>query len=465
MGSVDDLDGGSSPDAPKKSVDKTTLGVLVALVAVLVVAAIGVATVRDAKKTIRDALSATTTTVPGSTPPPPHGGADGLSAEQRAIVDEVKVQVAAIRRLPWKRDLPVQVVSRDELSRKVKALSAEDLAENRDDIVAGESVLKLLQLVPRSMNYVATIEALSGAVLGFYDDETKELYVGGAGEGTLDVATRSVLAHELTHALTDQHFDFGVTGRALEDQDKSEEASALSAVIEGDAELVAVLWEETHLSDKERAEARAGAVDDGGAYDQVPPYVIASLRFPYDAGLAFVRSRHRAGGFAEVDNAYRRPPVSTEQILHPELYAAGQGWFPPPIPDLAAATGCGKVDAGALGEFDMGQVLDIQLSADDARRAAAGWNGDSYAVVRCGTALGLADRWQTDNPADAGRLAEALARWSRGWSGSSRGPDAEGRFSGPKGAGRLSQSPGRVDLVLADDVATADRLARALLAA
>ena len=114
----------------------------------------------------------------------------------------------------------------------------------------------------------------------------------------------------------------------------------------------------------------------------------------------------------------------------------------------------------------MGELLDRQLSSAAAHAAAAGWDGDAYTVVRCGAALGLADRWQADNPADGGLLADALAQWSKGWSGSSKAPDADGRFSGPNGSGRVIRSTtGRVDLVLADDVATADRVARALAAA
>jgi hypothetical protein len=148
------------------------------------------------------------------------------------------------------------------------------------------------------------------------------------------------------------------------------------------------------------------------------------------------------------------------------MYSPGQGWTAPPLPDLAAATGCGKVDTGTLGEFDMAELLDRQLTSAAAHAAAAGWSGDAYGVVRCGAALGLADRWQADNPTDAGLLADALTKWSKGWSGSSKAPDAEGRFAGPNGAGRIVQSPtGRVDLVLADDVATVDKLARAVAAA
>jgi len=460
---MDDLHGGASTKRPRlKPSDKTMVGVLVALVVILIVAAIGVATVRDAQHTVQRATSTTTSTnPPGDTGAPVTGA--GLSDQQRRTVDEVKAQVAAIRGLVWQRDLPVKVVSREELSRRITQLNAKEIAKTRDELAAGESVLKLLQLIPRDLNYVKTIDALlAGAVLGFYDDETQELYVGGAGAATIDVATRSVLAHELTHALTDQAFGFGAATKALDDQNKSEESAAYSAVIEGDAELVRTMWEQKHLSSDQRAEAARGSSDDTGTYDDVPPYLVHSLRFPYDAGSLFVRARFRAGGFAEVDNTYRKPPTSTEQILHPDLYAAGQGWTAPPLPDLAAVTGCAKVDNGTLGEFDMGEVLDEQLSATDARKAAAGWNGDAYGVVRCGAAVGFAQRWQSDTPADASRLTNALARWSRGWSGTNKAPDATGRFSGPNGSGRLSTSPGRVELVLADDRPTADRLSGAL---
>lgn len=466
MGPVDDLDGGATKRPRLKPSDKSMAVVLVALVVILIVATIGVATVRNTQRSVRRAATATTTstTVPGVTGAPV--AAEGLSDQQRRIVDEVKAQVAAIRGLAWQRDLPVKVVTRDELSRKITELNAKEIAKTRDELAAGESVLKLLQLIPRNLDYVKTIDALlAGAVLGFYDDETQELYVGGEGASTIDVATRSVLAHELTHALTDQAFGFGAATRALDDQDRSEESAAFSAVIEGDAELVRTMWEQKHLSSDQRAEAARGSSDDTGTYDKVPPYLVHSLRFPYDAGSQFVRARFKAGGFAEVDKAYRQPPTSTEQILHPALYAVGQGWTAPPFPDLAAATGCTKVDNGTLGEFDMSEVLDVQLSATDAVKAVAGWNGDAYGVVRCGAAVGFAQRWQTDAPADAGRLTDALARWSRGWSGTNKAPDATGRFSGPSGTGRLSTSPGRVELVLADDMPTADRLSGVLAAA
>jgi len=452
-------------DPPKSTSDstRTTVGVLVAMVIVLIVAGIGIATIRDANETIRRATAPTTVATPdgaGSVSP-----SEDLSPEQSRVVEDVKAQVAAIRGLAWKGPLLVKVLTRDQLSTRVRQLTATEVAENQADVDTDESVLKLLQLINRDVDFAKTIDSiLAGGVLGYYDDETKELFVGGGSSDGLDAATQVTLAHELTHALTDQHVDFGSRTKALDEPDQTEQAAALGALIEGDAELVAGLWQERHLTERQRREAATSASDGGSAYADAPPYLLESLLFPYQDGLSFVRSLHRAGGFAEVDNAYRNPPTSTEHILHPETYAGGQSWTAPKLPDLAAATGCGSVGRGTLGEFDMGQLLAREISRADARNAADGWNGDAYAVVRCGAALGLADRWQTDDPTDAGPLADALTRWARGWSGSSRAADAQGRVTGPKGSARVVRTGGRVDLVLADDVATADRVASALLA-
>jgi hypothetical protein len=391
--------------------------------------------------------------------------AGDLTPEQTRVVEEIKGQVADIRGLPWKGTLPIKVLTKEQLAQKVRELNAEETAKHRDELTTDESVLKLLKLIDKKVDYAKSLDSiLAGGVLGFYDDETHELYVGGGGSATIDPATRATLAHELTHALTDQHFDFGTRTKALDDQHRTEESSAFGALIEGDAELVSELWQQKHLSAKEQRQAADGSTD-ATPYANAPRYLLESLFFPYEDGLAFVRSRYTAGGFAEVDNAYRKPPTSTEHILHPETYTSGQSSAAPALPDVALATGCGKVDTGTLGEFDMRELLAEQLAVNDARAAAAGWNGDAFGVVRCGTALGLADRWQTDDPAAAGRLADALARWAGGWSGGHRAPDADGRFTGGAGSGRVVRNGNRVDIVLADDPATADRLAQALLAA
>jgi hypothetical protein len=391
------------------------------------------------------------------------GISSDVSAAQRALFEELMAQTSEIRGLSWKESLNLRIVSHDELVRRHAEATARDLDPTR--IAATEATLKLLGLFPADVSYQRLLDDIvrSGAVLGFYDSKTRELFV--KAEGELDSQVKATIVHEMVHALTDQNFAYGPRIDALDRADRAEESFAFSSLLEGDARLTETLWMDRHLDPLEALAIALGIGGSGGGgealLNDAPPYFVKSLLFPYTEGLAFVESLHRAGGFAAVDGAYRRPPTSTEHIIHPSTYSSGQTPAVPPLPDVAAATGCRAVRSGMMGEFDMRELLGAELGVSEAQQAAQGWNGDAYSLVRCGSTLGLADRWQTDPGVDASRLADALSRWARGWSGG-RGPGADGRFSGPSGAGRITRTGNQVELVLARDGETADRLVRAL---
>jgi hypothetical protein len=454
---------------PVRSTRPAPAALAIALVVIVVAASITLAlrlTGDDDKATAAPAATPTTAeqVTSGTTTPTTSGS--NLSSDQAQTVARLKAQVAEIRGLEWKTDLPIRIVSVDEIDRRIRDLTAAERAKDPDGETKVETVLKLLQLIPPDLDYTATIDdLLEGGVLGFYDDEAKELFVLGDPKDDLDVATQSTMVHELTHALTDQHFDFGTRNRTLADQDLGEEAYALSALVEGDAELVRTIWTDQHLNARQQLEAELGSTGDASAYAGVPGYILDSLYFPYLAGLDFVTALHDGGGFAAIDGAYRQPPTSSEEILHPDRYVPGQTWTRPVLPDLAAATGCTAVDTSTIGEFDMTEVFELYLTGDEAQKAAGGWNGDAYSLVGCGTASGMVDRWQADTSNDLTELADALGRWARRWSGNNRLPEADGRFSGPGGSGRIIRSADRVDLVIATDASTSDRLSAAVLAA
>ena len=387
-----------------------------------------------------------------------------VPAAQRPPLEQLMAQVVDIRGLPWKEPLNLRVVGRDEMVRRLRAANARD--SDPVQLAAEEATLKLLGLIPAGLDYGRLLDdLLRGVVLGFYDPETKELYVAVDDIAELDGAEKATIVHEMVHALTDQHFNYGPATITLDKADKAEEYLAFSALLEGDARLTETMWMERHLSELEALAVLLGVGSDVEAAVDVlartPSYVQRSLRFPYETGLKFVERLHAAGGFAAVNAAYRRPPASTEQVLHPEAYATGESWSAPSLPDLAAATGCSRVRSGRLGEFDMRALLEDQGSDDPSASAARGWNGDAYSLVRCGNALALADRWQADSGADAARLAHALGRWAGAWSGGS-GPGPDGRFAGPSGVGRLVRTGSRVDLVVAQSADAVNRLVRAL---
>lgn len=380
---------------------------------------------------------------------------------QRGTLEQLMAQVAEVRGLPWEEPLQLRLVSQDEMVRRLRAANARDTVPTQ--VAAEEATLKLLGLIPAELDLTRLIdEILGSAVLGFYDPETKDLYVAVGDANALDAAEKATVVHEMTHALTDQHFAYGPKTIALDKADKADEGLAFSALLEGDARLTELQWISKWLNEVEALAVLlgVGAEADEGAevLARIPSYVRRALVFPYEEGQTFVERLHSTGGFAAVDAAYRRPPTSTEQILHPEAYVTAERATVPLLPTVDA-TGCRTVRSGTLGEFDMGALL--EQHAPGAASAADGWNGDAYTVLRCGTRLGLVQRWEAESPADAGQLADALSRWSRGWSGGS-GPGADGRFTGPSGAGRIIRSGSRVDLVAAQDGGTAERLLRTL---
>lgn len=402
---------------------------------------------------------ATPTTGPSKVGPPP-------SPDEPAYITRIKGQVAELRGLAWKSPLAVEVVSRDELARRFRAGNERD---TRPERVAGDGdTFRILHLIPSDLDYARTLDDLSGLVLGFYDPKTKELVVGaeGAGSGDVDPAAEVTLAHELDHALTDQWYDFGTATQALDDADRQEELDAFTALIEGDAKLLESRFEERFLSEEDQLAVALGGLV-GGNTDTVtklvdtPRFLIDRLYFPYTDGLAFARAQADTNPDpnAGVDGSFRRPPTSTEQILHPDAYAAGQGWRPPDLVDVAGATGCERRRRGSLGEFKMAEVLGSELSLDAAKAGAAGGNGDVFEAVRCGSGLGLVERWQADSEAAGARLDQALTDWARGWSRG--GAAVGGRFSGPGGTGRIVRNGSRVDLVLGTDASIADRLVSA----
>jgi hypothetical protein len=115
----------------------------------------------------------------------------------------------------------------------------------------------------------------------------------------------------------------------------------------------------------------------GKALRNVPPIISESMIFPYFKGMVFCAKLTNKGGWAAIDDVYRNPPLSTEQIIHPEKYN-GEPDLPVLI-DLGAlkpGEGWKEVGRNVLGEMQ----LAIMLRKHGGKAAAAGWDGDRYAV-------------------------------------------------------------------------------------
>jgi hypothetical protein len=241
-------------------------------------------------------------------------------------------------------------------------------------------------------------------VAGFYDDKTKQMtLVAGAGEGTEGEIT---LAHELTHALEDQHFELGLEG-GLDDA-----RTARSALIEGTATVAMVDYLARFLTGgavgRGQALAQLQAADLLQSESGLPPYLQRSLLFPYSAGARFVDA---IGTWGPANRALRGDgPVSTEHVLHPDKYRARER----PLRVRAArppGSGWEKEASGTIGEFDTGELIRSSDSPASATRAAAGWGGGAYALWHKDARSILTLAWRWDTRRDAAEFVAALPRY------------------------------------------------------
>jgi len=236
--------------------------------------------------------------------------------------------------------------------------------------------------------------------------------------GVDSTLVEAVLAHELVHALQDQHQDLDSLMRA--NLDRNDRANAAQAALEGHATLAMLEWQLGRLSggafEVEDLPDLAGLADAdliraGGlempALASAPRILRESLLFPYVGGLRFTRARNRAlgGRGAPLGDAL---PVSTEQVLHPERSLGADLDEPVPIRFAEPPEGWREIRADALGEFEARIWLDELLgNPDRAARAAEGWDGDRYRLLEgpSGEALVWISTW--DSRRDAAEFADA----------------------------------------------------------
>jgi hypothetical protein len=299
-----------------------------------------------------------------------------------AVADEVLQQVSVLTELQARAPLKKSLRGRAEIRAYVLRRMQED--KSAEERYAADRAAVAFGLVPEDFQMEPfLVELLTEQIAGLYDPEGHEFYI--ADWIPLE-DQRMVMAHELTHALEDQHFQVEAWMKAARPNDDAE--LAREAVLEGSATAAMMEYEllpsRRHLSDLPDLdpELLLGDLSDTPTLKRAPPFIKDALLFPYFSGLRFSMAFLKQTGWSGLPGVFARPPVSSQQILHPELYREGR--VPAPV-DLAVDTkrlrGQWKLlEDNILGEFGWREVLQQFLGQERGVALAQEWAGDRYVL-------------------------------------------------------------------------------------
>lgn len=363
-------------------------------------------------------------------------GSAGCEQRAREVQSEADLKQAVQQMMPAvERATGLRFKQRPVVLRRSRTQVRDYVIHKFDDdlppgeLAGAQAAYRLFGLIPDSLDLRRSmIDLLTEQVAGYFDPDSNALYV----PSDIDPSqARLVISHELVHALQHQYLNLD---SLVELKRQNDRRSAAQAILEGQATLaqVLVLMPEQKIESLPnlwdlRAAAMGAGQDQMKVFSSAPLWLRESLIFPYLGGAEFVRwFNHEYAGKQPYGPLM---PVSTEQILHPASYAAGDR------PDAIAFEPSGsdvvRYEDG-LGEFEIRLLFEQHLGDDSAAaRLAAGWDGDRYqvrATAAPGRGGGDALVWYTlwDNKAAAGRFLQGLERaWAKRRSGTAAGRQFE----------------------------------------
>src|SRR2546421_7619787 len=299
-----------------------------------------------------------------------------------AAADEVLGQMSQITGLKLILRLKKSLSSREEIRAYVIKKMNEE--KNPAERYADARTAEAFGLLPRGFDLdTFMVNVLTEQVEGLYDPRAQEFYIA---DWSPPGDQRMVMAHELTHALEDQHFHIEAWSRAARPNEDAE--LARDAVLEGSAmaAMVDYLMLGTGRSLKDLPEFDSsmliGDLGSTPTLEKAPPFLKDALIFPYIGGLNFSAAVMRNTGWPALPALFEKPPVTTQQILHPALYRSGKTPVTVALPQLEKVLGnnWSKLDENIMGEFGWKEVLKQFLDSERAKNLAAAWEGDRYAV-------------------------------------------------------------------------------------
>lgn len=330
-------------------------------------------------------------------------------------IESILAGVSALRQLPVLSPVKLTVLSRASLQAELAEKIKTEIPPQK--IRGEEALYRQLGMLAQDFDYGAFMLALyTEQIGGFYDPKTQALNLI-EGAPMTGIEQEMLIAHELTHALQDQHYHLDSLLNAPERKDSDDASLALMALVEGDATVSAMAYIQQSQSKKPlqgffsvlgSLVNQVKMMSSFKTFQSAPAFIQESLIFPYQQGSQFVSYFQNQSPQASVmQGLYERLPQSTEQILHPLIYVRNEipervqfdfdAWFPQSE----------ILSSSVWGELGYRQYLQHHLDWREAKAAASGWAGDRYGILQTpeGPSFVFASLW--DNTVEATEFRKA----------------------------------------------------------
>jgi hypothetical protein len=323
-----------------------------------------------------------------------------------AEMDLVTTRIQKIRGLKFEKKVPLAFLTTEQARARIKAdIESETKPAN---LRLSETEGEMIGLFPPGTNLEnGDLDFVKVGLAGFYDSKTRDmviidrpLTVGVPARARAFVAlveklnTAGVIAHEMTHALQDQHFQIGAMLKGI--RDDGDRTLAYRSLVEGDATLAGFGAVVGRIDDptidfylSHDAEVTAIFM---GRTEGFPRALTEMRRFQYSDGARFVAEAFDRKGWNGVNALYRNPPQSTQQIMHPELY-----FDHPTVPAAIRIAGYERIlggwkkaDEDTVGALVLRVIIERVMGDQTPYvQAASWWTGDRLVALQKGNAVTL----------------------------------------------------------------------------
>ena len=336
-----------------------------------------------------------------------------FNAQEEKEFAKVKNLTTKSRELPFKEEVEIEFKNPEEMEKVVEdSIKPKRSDEEKANLSRAYAAMGF---VAPATDVSAEIAKLLTSQLGaaFYAGDNKIAF--NQDDNLLSVYDRTALAIALDHALQDQNFDLTKAPPPTKINDDS--YAAVDALLIGDSSFVKLrhmLYDTASPTDDLKTNPTALTQE---VFNAAPPFIREYFLFPYTAGLDFCKALHGQGKWKAINSAIQSPPISTSEVMHPELYFAEKRTTPEAYDWPAEKLKINGTDplwnnvAGELGisiylnrgyykytmanqgffETDLPPLSKRDYRDNAGSVAAKGWLGDRYLVYPNGEGAGGSD--------------------------------------------------------------------------